>query len=517
MECPDGRIPARDVANGDRVLSCPAAIRPGNTDCGIEGMNTNMEDRHYARRTETLGKRMNQVIVDNAEAMIAKKGWCALAGVAVLLLGCSQGKDKSTIEIEYNCPANATEIASLEQEIPSFTAATHVRVRLNPFSGQEKLYAMIAAGQAPDIFYTNNIMRDRLAAEGHLLDLRSVSSEDSLVERLWPHVVENGRSVDGGWYSVGNWEYTLGVYYNKEIFDLAGVDYPDSTWTWNDMTRIASALTVDRDQNGIPEQFGIFIGSHFIEAFELMNNAPIEKNALAFSLFRESEEVYRQYLRLMDQKVMPDLLRVQSMGMQAPQMLQTGRVAMLVEAVPHQSLYETLTIRWGVVPLPQFLGVPPRYFRSGSGGLSISARTQSPEAAWKVLKWIITNASTYQPNPVLRDVDFVSGWERRYPQLHRTGFRQVWRSSLERNGGDPRYFVRFSSWTAGTILERLQPKIDQLWNRQITVEQLSAAVPEINANVRRELTDAQEHPGLSPAFRQYIQHEKERLDATVPF
>jgi hypothetical protein len=186
---------------------------------------------------------------------------------------------------------------------------------------------------------------------------------------------------------------------------------------------------------------------------------------------------------------------------------------MLVEAVPHQTLYESLSIRWGVAPLPRFAGKTPRYFRSGSGGLSVSALTPNAEATWKALKWIVANASVYQPNPVLRDVDFVGGWERRYPQLKGSGFREVWTRSLAYNGGDPRFFVRFSSWTAGCILERLQPKLDQLWAREITVEQLHRAIPEINANVRRELNDALRRTDLSIPFVRYIEHELQRLDA----
>ena len=155
------------------------------------------------------------------------------------------------------------------------------------------------------------------------------------------------------------------------------------------MVRIAPELTKDIDRNGTPDQYGIFIGSHFVEVIEQMNHAPIERNALSFSLTKESVEAYTAYLRLLDARVMPDIRRVQAMGMQAPQMMQTGRVAMLVEAVPHQTLYESLTIRWGVAPLPRFAGKTPRYFRSGSGGLSVSAHTRNPEAAWKALKWII--------------------------------------------------------------------------------------------------------------------------------
>jgi multiple sugar transport system substrate-binding protein len=445
---------------------------------------------------------------------MARYSMLGVISLGLLMAGCgSNGKTTPVAEVEYNCSANASDIAILEREIPAFTALTGIHIKLNPFAGDEKLQAMMAAGQAPDIFYTNTVMRDKFAAAGQLLDLRAVSAGDTLVGRLWPHAVEAGRSVDSGWYSVGNWEFTAGVYYNKDLFDQAGVPYPDTGWTWADMVSIAERLTRDGDRNGTPDQYGIFIGSHFVEVIEQMNHAPIERNSLAFALPEESAEAYGAYLRLLEAKVMPDIRRVQALGMQAPQMLQTGRVAMLVEAVPHQTLYETLTIRWGVAPLPRFAGKSPRYFRSGSGGLSVSARTKNPDAAWKALKWIIASASVYQPNPVLRDVDFVSGWERRYPQLRGSGFKEVWDRSLQYNGGDPRFFVRFSSWTAAAILERLQPKLDQLWAREITLDQLRLAVADINANVRRELSDALRRTDLSPSFARYIQNELQRFDA----
>jgi hypothetical protein len=365
---------------------------------------------------------------------------------------------------------------------------------------------MMAAGQAPDIFYTNTVMRDRLAAEGRLLDLRTVSKGDPFVSRLWPSVIENGRSLDSGWYSVGNWTFTAGVYYNRELFDAAGIPYPDTAWTWDQMTGIARRLTVDTDGDGEPDRYGVFIGSHFVETIEQMNGADIKPNTLTATLSAVSATAYERYIELMNQKVMPDLRRIQAMGMQAQQLLQSGRVAMLVEAVPHQALIETLPMRWGVVPLPRFPRHPPRYFRSASGGLSMSAQTRAPEASWKALRWIVGSASLYQPNPVLRDVDFVGGWEQRYPKLVGSGFREVWNLSLGHDGGDPRFFVRFSSWTAGSILERLQPLLDRLWAREITVDEFRRLLPEVNSSVERDLTDLLNRGGLQPRFRKEVEN-----------
>ncbi len=416
-------------------------------------------------------------------------------------------------EIVYNCAANASDIAALEKEIPAFEVSSGIHLRLNPFTGQEKLYAMMVAGQTPDIFYTNTTMRDYLAAEGRLLDLRSLSAGDPFIERLWPAVVTAGRSVDSGWYSVGNWSYTLGVYYNRDMFDAAGVPYPDTTWTWEAMRVIARRLTKDADGDGTPETYGIFMGSHFVEMLELMNGADIRPHALTASMTRESAEAFTMYLSLMQEKIMPDLRRIQALGMQPSQLLESGRVGMLVEAVPHQMLIESINIRWGVAPFPRISGKPVRYFRSGSGGLSISAGTGNPRAAWEALKWVIARAEVYQPNPVLQDVDFVGGWEARYPRLAGSGFREVWDLSLRHDGGDPRFFVRYSSWTSASILERLQPLLDRLWAGSITVGELAARMPEINARVRRELSDLSKKEDLRPAFRRDIESALKGLDS----
>ncbi|MEX2116441.1 MAG: extracellular solute-binding protein [Bacteroidota bacterium] len=428
---------------------------------------------------------------------------------ALLLNSCGSNdrSDSGAERVSYNCAANAVEIKSLQAEIPAFADSTGVEISLQPFSGQEKLYAMIAAGQPPDIFYTNNVLRDKLAAEGRLLDLRSLSAADPFTDRLWPDVYRQGLSADGGLYSIGNWSFTAGVYYNKELFDKAGIPYPDTSWTWNDLLGAARRIAARTNASGEPEHYGIFIPSHFIEVFELMNGAPVGDQSLFLNFSESSLEIYQQYLALMNDRLMPDLRRIQAMGMQASQLLQSGKVAMLVEAVPHQVLFETLTIPWGVSPIPRFGNRPVRCFRSESGGLSISSQTANPEAAWKALKWIIAGASIYQPNPVLRDADFVAGWEARYPVLSGSGFREVWQRSLNHPAGDPRMFVRFSSWTSATILERLQPMLDKLWARETTIESLVAAQPEINRAARAELTRLIQRGRLDQKFVEAIEEQ----------
>ncbi|WP_343422161.1 extracellular solute-binding protein [Candidatus Flexifilum breve] len=46
------------------------------------------------------------------------------------------------------------------------------------------------------------------------------------------------------------------VYFNRGLFDAAGVAYPEDGWTWDDFTETAMALTQDTDGDGAVDQWG---------------------------------------------------------------------------------------------------------------------------------------------------------------------------------------------------------------------------------------------------------------------
>ena len=428
--------------------------------------------------------------------------------IGLLTLNCSSSKNEGMSEITLNVPANAALLQSLREEIPQFTQQKGIKIKLIPFSGQEKLYAMIAAGTPPDIFYTNTVVRDRLAAEGRLVDLWQVARGDTFVSRIRPIFIERGTSIDGGWYQFCDWTYTFGVYYNKYLFDKYDVPYPDSAWTWQTMLDRARKLTHDFDGDGKIDQYGIFIARHFVSAIEQMNGAVYPPNALFFSFPKQAIEAQQDYLDLMfKEKVMPELSFTQAQGMQAAQMLNTGRVAMIVEAVPNLDFIKSLSVAWDMAPIPRMDDHPLRYFRSASGGLSISASCKNPEAAWEVIKWLVTKSEYNSPNPILKDVDFVKSYENSYPELKTKNFRQVWDLSVEYDGGDSRDFVRYSSWSSSTILEQINPKLDLIYAGKKPLSYLTSSIDEINRKVLEELTSFLKNQNIKPVFKEQIEKE----------
>ncbi|MGV8845054.1 ABC transporter substrate-binding protein [Tessaracoccus sp.] len=100
----------------------------------------------------------------------------------------------------------------------------------------EKLQTAMAGGGGPDVFWINGPNFPLYASNGQLepLDVTTEDYPDSLVDLY---------SFDGKIYGAPKDYDTIGVWYNKEIFDAAGVAYPQEGWTWDDYMEIATQLT----------------------------------------------------------------------------------------------------------------------------------------------------------------------------------------------------------------------------------------------------------------------------------
>ena len=61
---------------------------------------------------------------------------------------------------------------------------------------------------------------------------------------------------EGGVYGLPWIAQPVVVYYNTDLFDAAGVEYPEAGWTWDDFVEKAKALTIDTDEDGTTDQWG---------------------------------------------------------------------------------------------------------------------------------------------------------------------------------------------------------------------------------------------------------------------
>ena len=111
-----------------------------------------------------------------------------------------------------------------------------------------KLDAAAESGQLPDIFWmhTNQILK--YADYGKLEDVTDLYDDvepDYYTSHFSDISLANARGSDGRMYGVPKDKDTVCLVYNKEMFDAAGVAYPDESWTWDDLTS-ASAQIYER-------------------------------------------------------------------------------------------------------------------------------------------------------------------------------------------------------------------------------------------------------------------------------
>jgi multiple sugar transport system substrate-binding protein len=122
--------------------------------------------------------------------------------------------------------------------------------------GRDKLLTMIAGGDIPDMMMLNTGQFEGLASRGALLPLDDFVSRDSMdLGIYWPQAIE-GSKYQGTLYALPRDMSNVILYYNKDLFDAAGVAYPTDDWTWDDFLAAAQELTIDKDGDGQIDQWG---------------------------------------------------------------------------------------------------------------------------------------------------------------------------------------------------------------------------------------------------------------------
>lgn len=115
----------------------------------------------------------------------------------------------------------------------------HIEVQVTPWDEYwTKLEAAATGGSMPDVFkmHANHFM---MYADAELLIPLDFEYDYS----PYPQGLVEMYTYEGTHYAIPMDYDTIGLAYNKEIFDAAGVAYPDETWTWDTLVEVAAQLT----------------------------------------------------------------------------------------------------------------------------------------------------------------------------------------------------------------------------------------------------------------------------------
>ena len=119
-----------------------------------------------------------------------------------------------------------------------------------PENYSEKLNAMIVSDTAPDIILSWECDILRFIQDDVVIPLDEYVENSDLADEQMVPAVQKFSDMTGGTYSLP-WCYAGEcLFYNKDMFDEAGIEYPTEDWTMEDFKNAVEALSVkEGDEN----------------------------------------------------------------------------------------------------------------------------------------------------------------------------------------------------------------------------------------------------------------------------
>lgn len=107
-----------------------------------------------------------------------------------------------------------------------------------------KLEAMANSNSLPDIFWMHTNEFSKYAEAGILADLSDLYSDvdENYYTNNFPDNLVNNFTYEDKVYGVPKDVDTVALVYNKDLFDEAGVAYPDDTWTWDTLVEASETI-----------------------------------------------------------------------------------------------------------------------------------------------------------------------------------------------------------------------------------------------------------------------------------
>jgi multiple sugar transport system substrate-binding protein len=180
-----------------------------------------------------------------------KMKWASvpLAVLALALSACgggSNGADNGKVQLTYAIfstdqqPAMQKVVDAFEKKNPSIA----VKIQVIPYTDYWTILQNSAAGgTGPDVAWMLGAKMAAYADGGVLLPLDQAIKDSGTDLSAYPQQLLGLFKRNATTYALPKDFDTIGLWYNKALFDAAGLDHPNADWTWDDVIKNAKALT----------------------------------------------------------------------------------------------------------------------------------------------------------------------------------------------------------------------------------------------------------------------------------
>jgi len=312
---------------------------------------------------------------------------------SVLLISCSEKNEDRTVITFWAMGSEGENAAPFLKQFEERNPGIKINLQTIPFSSaHDKLITAFAGSSTPDICQLGNTWvsefsaMDALAPLDEYISVSKIVSSEKYFEGSWQTGVIDGKVFAVPWYVE-----TRALFYRVDLLKKAGYDKaPD---TWEEFIDAASKLSIDENNDGKPDRFGIYLpinpNLEPIEVlFILQNGGTIlnDNNEYANLNNRETIEAINFYVSFFRKGASPT---EQNQMTNLYQAFESGYIGMFLSGPWNvsqiQNRYPELNDKWSVAPLPKS---KDRSSNAGGSSLVIFNSSKNKLACWKLIEFL---------------------------------------------------------------------------------------------------------------------------------
>lgn len=248
------------------------------------------------------------------------------------------------------------------------------------------LEAGATGGSLPDTFWMHSNEIYRYGSNEMLLPLDDylAKSKDAKLENF-PDGLNEIYNINGKQYAVPKDFDTIGLWYNKKMFDEAGIAYPDDTWDWDKLKEVAKKLT---KSDGSQYGFGAGLSNQegYYNFIYQNGGTVITDDKKSGYDNPKTVEALDYYFSFVKEKLSPSL----TVDKERAEAFQNGQVAMSLFGSWNLSGFtanDYIRENADVAVLPKGPDGTRATIFNGLGN-AIAANTENPEASWKWVEYL---------------------------------------------------------------------------------------------------------------------------------
>ena len=199
--------------------------------------------------------------------------------------------------------------------------------------------------------------------------------------------IEKNYAIDGVQYGIPFRSDFWVLFYNKDLFDAAGVEYPTNDMTWDQYAELAKKLT-DKEKD--------IYGTHYHTWLSTVANWAVcgTDYTLADGNYDNLLYFYKLYQDLEDYGACMSFADLKASGLKYGAAFENGNIAMMPMGYWQVSTFindikaGTASLNWGIVAVPHAEGVAAGSSFGNMTGVMMNAKSEKKDLAWEYMSWL---------------------------------------------------------------------------------------------------------------------------------